>query len=47
MGQMGIDFADEVARVYPNFPRRELPRTWQANLPSLPRELLPIMERFA
>ncbi|HEX6239606.1 MAG TPA: hypothetical protein VFZ61_01885, partial [Polyangiales bacterium] len=47
MGQMGIDFADEIMRVYPNFPKADLPRTWQAHLPSLPRELLPIMERFA
>jgi polysaccharide pyruvyl transferase WcaK-like protein len=47
MGQMGIDFADEVARVYPNFPRPDLPRTWQAHLPSLPSALNPIMERYA
>jgi polysaccharide pyruvyl transferase WcaK-like protein len=47
MGQMGIDFADEVSRVYPDFPRRDLPRTWQAHLPSLPAALLPIMEKHA
>jgi hypothetical protein len=47
MGQMGIDFADEVMRVYPNFPKRDLPRTWQAHLPSLPQALIPIMERYA
>jgi polysaccharide pyruvyl transferase WcaK-like protein len=47
MGQMGIDFADEVSRVYPSFPRRDLPRTWQAHLPSLPEALNPIMERYA
>jgi polysaccharide pyruvyl transferase WcaK-like protein len=34
MGQMGIDFMDEVVRVYPEFPRRDLPRTWEAHLPA-------------
>jgi polysaccharide pyruvyl transferase WcaK-like protein len=47
MGQMGIDFADEVARVYPDFPRPDLPRSWDAHLPSLPQALLPIMEKCA
>ena len=47
MGQMGIDFADEVSRVYPNFPKRELPRTWEAHLPSLPSALRTIMEEHA
>lgn len=44
MGQMGIDFADEVTRVYPNFPKRDLPRTWEAHLPSFSRELAKIVE---
>jgi polysaccharide pyruvyl transferase WcaK-like protein len=47
MGQMGIDFADEVMRVYPDFPRPELPRTWQANLPELPGAVRAIMEKHA
>jgi polysaccharide pyruvyl transferase WcaK-like protein len=47
MGQMGMDFVDEVMRVYPSFPKRDLPRTWQAHLPSLPAAILPIMERYA
>lgn len=47
MGQMGIDFMDEVQRVYPEFPRRELPRTWQAHLPSLSPELRTLMEKYA
>jgi polysaccharide pyruvyl transferase WcaK-like protein len=47
MGQMGIDFADEVMRVYPSFPKRDVPRTWLAHLPSLPEALIPIMERYA
>lgn len=47
MGQMGIDFADELCRIYPDFPRRDLPRTWQAHLPTLPAALQPIMEQYA
>lgn len=47
MGKMGIDFADEVRRVYPHFPLRERPRTWEAHLPSLPRELRTAMEKHA
>ena len=45
MGQMGIDFMDEVCRVYPEFPRKELPRTWEAHLPELPTQVRAIMER--
>jgi polysaccharide pyruvyl transferase WcaK-like protein len=44
MGQMGIDFADEVSRIYPSFPRRDLPRTWQAHLPPLPASLRNVLE---
>ncbi|MEM7152526.1 MAG: polysaccharide pyruvyl transferase family protein [Myxococcota bacterium] len=47
MGQMGIDFMDEVCRVYPEFPRKDLPRTWQAHLPSLSPELQALMEKYA
>jgi len=47
MGQMGIDFMDEVCRVYPEFPRRSLPRTWEAHLPPLPPALQALMERYA
>jgi polysaccharide pyruvyl transferase WcaK-like protein len=47
MGQMGIDFADEVRRVYPAFELPDRPRTWDHHLPSLPPALLPIMERYA
>ncbi|MDB4974421.1 MAG: hypothetical protein JWN48_2762 [Myxococcaceae bacterium] len=47
MGEMGIDFVDEVARVYPEFPRRSLPRTWEAHLPTLPSALRTIMEQYA
>jgi polysaccharide pyruvyl transferase WcaK-like protein len=47
MGQMGIDFMDEVMRVYPDFPRPDLPRTWEAHLPPLPSAVRDILERFA
>ncbi|MEX1363003.1 MAG: polysaccharide pyruvyl transferase family protein [Nannocystaceae bacterium] len=46
MGQMGIDFADELTRVYPQMPRRDLPRTWQAHLPSLSPSLSALMEKY-
>jgi polysaccharide pyruvyl transferase WcaK-like protein len=39
MGQMGLEFLDEICRVYPEFERRELPRSWEAHLPRLPPEL--------
>jgi polysaccharide pyruvyl transferase WcaK-like protein len=35
LGEMGIGFAEEVCRVYPAFPRPDLPTTWQAYLPPL------------
>jgi polysaccharide pyruvyl transferase WcaK-like protein len=47
MGQMGIDFMDELMRIYPEFPRRELPRTWQAHLPPLSPYLQGLMEKYA
>lgn len=47
MGQMGIDFMDEVVRVYPEFPRRELPRTWEHHLPPLPAAVQRLLERHA
>jgi polysaccharide pyruvyl transferase WcaK-like protein len=39
MGQMGIDLEDEVCRVYPDFPRRDVPRSWEYYLPKLPPSL--------
>jgi polysaccharide pyruvyl transferase WcaK-like protein len=47
MGQMGLEFMDEVCRVYPELPRKDLPRTWQAHLPSLSPELSRLMEQYA
>ncbi len=46
MGGMGIDFMDEVVRVYPEFPRRDLPRTWQAHLPAMEPVLQGLLERY-
>lgn len=45
MGGMGIDFMDEVERVYPEFPRKQLPRTWEAHLPELAPELQALLEQ--
>ncbi len=36
MGQMGMAFMDELICVYPEFPRPNLPRSWEAYLPPLP-----------
>lgn len=47
MGQMGIDFMDEVCRVYPEFPRRDLPRSWEHHLPPLPPNVQRLLERHA
>jgi polysaccharide pyruvyl transferase WcaK-like protein len=47
MGQMGIDFLDELYRVYPEFPRRDLERKWEAHLPSLPPAVAELMEKYA
>jgi polysaccharide pyruvyl transferase WcaK-like protein len=46
MGTMGLDFMDELCRVYPEFPRKELPRTWEAHLPPLPTNVRAILERY-
>lgn len=35
MGEMGMVLADEVLRIYPEFPLPVRPRTWQAHLPPL------------
>ena len=45
MGQMGIDFADELQRVYPELPRRQLPRSPLAHLPPLSASLQELLDR--
>ena len=47
MGQMGIDFMDEVSQVYPEFPQRDVPRSWEHFLPSLSPTLTELLERNA
>ncbi len=44
MGQMGIDLEDEVLRVYPDFPRREVPRAPEHYLPPLSRSVQALLE---
>jgi polysaccharide pyruvyl transferase WcaK-like protein len=46
MGQMGIDFMDEVQRVYPEFPRRDLSNDPMAHLPPLSPYLQGLMEKY-
>lgn len=46
MARMGMDFEDEVLRVYPDFPARQGPRTTERYLPELPAHLRRVMERF-
>lgn len=42
MGQMGIDLSREISRIYPEFPRRNVPEHWENFLPPLP----PLVERL-
>jgi polysaccharide pyruvyl transferase WcaK-like protein len=45
MGQMGIEFSDEVRRVYPEFPMPERRRTWYDHLPPLSPALKTLVEK--
>lgn len=47
LAQMGMDFEDEVLRVYPNFPKRNVPRTTENYLPKLSPSLQLLMETYA
>jgi len=47
MGQMGIDFVDEVARVYPEMSRRDVPRDPYRHLPPFSPELNRLLETYA
>jgi polysaccharide pyruvyl transferase WcaK-like protein len=47
LAQMGMDFEDELARVYPDFPRRNVPRTPQHYLPNMSASLVTLMEAHA
>lgn len=46
LGQMGIDLEDEVTRVYPEMPRRDVARTWDNYLPPLSPALQSMLEKF-
>jgi polysaccharide pyruvyl transferase WcaK-like protein len=43
MGEMGMAFADEVQRVYPEFPARDVPRRFEHFLPPLSSDLQRLM----
>jgi polysaccharide pyruvyl transferase WcaK-like protein len=47
MGQMGMDFADEVKRVYPSFPLPDVPRSIEHFIPTLSADLERLMEQTA
>jgi polysaccharide pyruvyl transferase WcaK-like protein len=44
LARMGMDFEDELMRVYPQFPRRNVARTTENYLPKLSRQLCNLME---
>jgi hypothetical protein len=45
LAQMGMDFEDELSRVYPDFPRRQVPRTLENYLPPLSPNLQKLLEQ--
>jgi polysaccharide pyruvyl transferase WcaK-like protein len=47
LGQMGIDLEDEVARIYPDLPRRNVARVWDNYLPEPAPSVQRMMERYA
>ena len=47
MGGPGMDFEDEVLRIYPDFPRRDVPRTWEHYIPELSPLLTKLVETHA
>jgi len=47
MGEMGMDLVDELQRVYPEFPLRERPRTYEHFIPSLSPGLQRLMGEHA
>jgi polysaccharide pyruvyl transferase WcaK-like protein len=44
LAQMGMDFEDELLRVYPSYPRRQVPRTMENYLPPLSPQLTRLLE---
>jgi polysaccharide pyruvyl transferase WcaK-like protein len=47
MGQMGMDLEDEVRRFHPEFPSRNVPRTFEHYIPPLSPELQRLMGEYA
>jgi polysaccharide pyruvyl transferase WcaK-like protein len=47
MGQMGMDLQDELQRVYPEFPVRNVPRSFEHFIPPLSPELQRLMGEYA
>jgi polysaccharide pyruvyl transferase WcaK-like protein len=47
MGEMGMDLQDELLRVYPQFPARDVPRTFEHFIPPLSPELQRLMAEYA
>jgi polysaccharide pyruvyl transferase WcaK-like protein len=47
MGQMGMDLQDELQRVHPQFPVRNVPRTFEHFIPPLSSDLQRLMGEYA
>ena len=47
MGEMGIDFTDELKRIYPEFPLRDRPRSFEHFIPELSPDLQRLMGEHA
>ena len=46
LAQMGMDFEDELMRVYPEFPKREVARSMENYLPPLSANLTRLLEAY-
>ncbi|MFO1518664.1 MAG: polysaccharide pyruvyl transferase family protein [bacterium] len=46
MGEMGIGLVREIERVYPEFPRRKVPESWEHFLPSLSPTVEGLLKRY-
>lgn len=46
LAQMGMDFEDELMRIYPEFPRREVSRSMENYLPPLSSQLQQLLEQY-
>jgi polysaccharide pyruvyl transferase WcaK-like protein len=46
LGQMGMDLEDEIASYYPEFPRRDVVRTWENYLPPSSPNVQSMLEQY-